>query len=310
MIIENMGKLSYNLVKFFMSKERVCYMSELMLPRFMGCDANFDEAEIVIFGAGFDGTVTYRPGSRFGPQAMRSDFYGLETYSPVLDRDLTDMAICDGGDLELPFGNTKAALELIHRTTAEITDAGKKPFMIGGEHLVTLPAYKAVMKKYPDICLLHLDAHTDLRDEYLGEQLSHSSVVRRIWDMTGDNRIWQLGIRSGTREEFEWAAEGHTNLRPFDLSAAQEAADALLSVPVYLTIDLDVLDPSIMPGTGTPEAGGVAYTELQKALLSFKGLNIVAADVVELSPRLDYSGTSTAVACKVMREMLLLMDGS
>lgn len=282
-------------------------MSELMLPRFMSCDACLDEAEIVVFGAGFDGTVTYRPGSRFGPQAMRSEFSSLETYSPALDRDLIERSVCDGGDLELPFGNTKAALELIRSTTAEITAAGKKPFMIGGEHLVTLPAFQAVLQKYPDVCLLHLDAHTDLRDEYLGEQLSHSSVVRRIWDIIGDGRIWQLGIRSGMKEEFVWAGEGHTNMRPFDLSAAQEAVDALAGAPVYLTIDLDVLDPSIMPGTGTPEPGGVTFVELQRALCSFKGLNIVAADIVELAPRLDSSGVSTAVACKVMREALLLM---
>lgn len=284
-------------------------MSELILPHFMSCDACMDKAEIVVFGAGFDGTATYRPGSRFGPQAMRLEFYGLETYSPALNRDLTDIAVCDGGDLELPFGNTNTALELIHRTTAEIVSAGKKPFMIGGEHLVTLPAFKAVLQKYPGICLLQLDAHTDLREEYLGEQLSHSSVVRRIWDIIGDDRIWQLGIRSGMKEEFAWAGEGHTNMRLFDLSAVQEAVEALAGMPVYLTIDLDVLDPSIMPGTGTPEPGGVAFTELQRALCSFRDLNIVAADVVELAPKLDNSGVSTAVACKVMRELLLLMGG-
>ncbi|MEN6313494.1 MAG: agmatinase [Clostridiaceae bacterium] len=282
-------------------------MSELMLPRFMGCDACLDEAEIVVFGAGFDGTVTYRPGSRFAPQAMRSEFYGLETYSPVLERDLSENLICDGGDLELPFGNTNAALDVIYKTVMEISERSAKPFMIGGEHLVTLPAFKAMLQKYPDICLVQLDAHTDLRDEYLGEQLSHSSVVRRIWDIIGNGRIWQLGIRSGLKEEFEWAREGHTCMRPFDLSAAQEAAETLAGKPVYLTIDLDVLDPSAMPGTGTPEPGGVTFRELQAALNHFRGMNIVAADVVELAPRLDSSGVSTAAACKVMREVLLLM---
>jgi len=282
-------------------------MSELMLPRFMGCDACLDEAEIVVFGAGFDGTVTYRPGSRFAPQAMRSEFYGLEMYSPVLERDLSEISICDGGDLELPFGNTNAALDMINKTVMEISERSAKPFMIGGEHLVTLPAFKAMLQKYPDICLVQLDAHTDLRDEYLGEQLSHSSVVRRIWDIIGNGRIWQLGIRSGLKEEFEWAREGHTCLRPFDLSAAQEAAETLAGKPVYLTIDLDVLDPSAMPGTGTPEPGGVTFRELQAALNHFRGMNIAAADVVELAPRLDSSGVSTAAACKVMREVLLLM---
>lgn len=282
-------------------------MSGLMLPRFMGCDACVEDCGIVVFGAGFDGTVSYRPGSRFGPQAMRSEFYGLETYSHALDRDMADIAVCDSGDLELPFGNINAALGMIRDTAADIVKAGKKPFMIGGEHLVTLPAFEAVHKRYPDVCLLHLDAHTDLRDEYLGEKLSHSSVVRRIWDIIGDGRIWQLGIRSGLREEFEWAGEGHTSLHPFDLSAADEAVSDLSGKPVYLTIDLDVLDPSIMSGTGTPEPGGVSFRELQKALCSFAGLNIVAADVVELAPHLDSSGVSTAAACKVMREVLLLM---
>ena len=284
-------------------------MSELALPRFMGCEADTDNAEIIIFGAGFDGTVTFRPGSRFGPAAMRMEFYGLETYSPVLDRDLADIKICDGGDLELPFGNTGAALDMIRRTASGIIEAGKKPFMIGGEHLVTLPAFEAAYKKYPDICLLHLDAHTDLREEYLGERLTHSGVVRRAWDLVGDGRIWQLGIRSGLREEFMWAGEGHTFLHPYDLSAARETVLALAGKPVYLTIDLDVLDPSVMPGTGTPEPGGVTYKELEKALVCFRELDIVAADVVELAPKLDNSGISTAVACKVMREVLLLMGG-
>jgi agmatinase len=282
-------------------------MNELKLPRFMGCDASMEDAGIVVFGAGFDGTASYRPGTRFGPAAMRTDFYGLETYSPALDRDLSEIAVCDGGDLELPFGNTQAALDMIRRTVAGIVDAGKKPFMAGGEHLITLPAFSAVFKKFPDLCLVHLDAHTDLREEYLGESLTHSGVVRRIWDIVGDGCIWQMGIRSGMKEEFEWAAQGHTKLHRFDLSCARQVVEELSGRPVYLSIDLDVLDPSIMPGTGTPEPGGVTFKELQTALCIFKELNIVAADVVELAPGLDISGVSTAVACKVMREVLLLM---
>lgn len=282
-------------------------MDGLYLPRFMACDASFEDSEIVVFGAGFDGTVTFRPGSRFGPQAMRSEFYGLETYSPALDKDMTGIAICDAGDLELPFGNTEAALKYIEAAACKIVDARKKPLMLGGEHLVTLPAFKAVLEKYPDVCLLHLDAHTDLREEYLGETLTHSGVVRRIWDMTGDGRIWQLGIRSGMKEEFMWSKEGHTTMFPFDLARANQAVSEIGGKPVYLTIDLDVLDPSAMPGTGTPEPGGVSFRELQNALCCFEGLNIVAADIVELAPKLDNSGISTASACKVMREVLLIM---
>lgn len=282
-------------------------MDGAYLPRFMACDASFEDSEIVVFGAGFDGTVTFRPGSRFGPQAMRSDFYGLETYSPLLDRDLTEIAVCDAGDLELPFGNTGAALEHIGKAANRIVNAGKKPLMLGGEHLITLPAFKAVSDKFPDVCLIHLDAHTDLREEYLGEPLTHSGVVRRIWDITGDGRIWQLGIRSGMREEFMWSKEGHTTMYPFDLSKAGETVREIGERPVYLTIDLDVLDPSVLPGTGTPEPGGVSFKELQSALNAFDGLNIVAADIVELAPMLDASGISTAAACKTMRELLLIM---
>lgn len=282
-------------------------MDELRLPLLMGCDASVEEAQIIVFGAGFDGTASFRPGARFGPQAMRSEFYGLETYSPVLDRDLTDITVCDAGDLELPFGDTRSALAMIERTAAHIVKMGKKPFMMGGEHLVTLPAFRAACEKYPNLCLLQLDAHTDLRDEYLGNHFSHSAVVRRIWDIVGDGRIWQVGIRSGLKEEFDWAAEGHTTLYKFDLSSSHEVVSALSGKPVYLTIDLDVLDPSVMPGTGTPEPGGVSFNDLHKALCIFSDLNIVAADVVELAPKFDISGISTAVACKVMREVLLLM---
>lgn len=282
-------------------------MNGLSLPRFMNCDASMEVADIVIFGAGFDGTASYRPGARFGPKAMRSEFSGLETYSPMLDMDLSEISACDAGDLELPFGNTGAALDMIRRTAAGFIKAGKKILMIGGEHLVTLPIFEAVLNKCPDLCLLHLDAHADLRDEYLGERLSHSGVVRRIWEMTGDGRIWQLGIRSGLREEFSWAREGRTFMRPFSLAAAGEAAAALTGKPVYLSIDLDVLDPSIMPGTGAPEPGGVTFNELQEALLKFKEMNIAAADIVELAPELDNTGISTAAACKVMREVLLMM---
>jgi len=282
-------------------------MSDMTLPHLMGCDATFEEAEIVVFGAGLDGTASFRPGSRFGPRAVRSEFYGLETYSPALDIDITQLDICDAGDLELPFGDVEKALNLIGKAAGEIINASKKPFMIGGEHLVTLPAFKAAINKYPDIHVIHLDAHTDLRDEYLGQKLSHASVVRRIWEIAGDGRIWQLGIRSGLKEEFDWAGEGHTFMKPFDLSKAKEAARAIGDKPVYLTVDLDVLDPSALPGTGTPEPGGVSFKELMEALYCFKGMNIVAADMVELAPMLDHSGISTAAACKTMREMLLLM---
>lgn len=273
---------------------------------FIGCESSYDEAGIVIFGAPFDGTTSYRPGTRFAPSAIRSESDGIETYSPYQDKDLEDYAIFDSGDLILPFGQPSKALALIEKRTKEILEDDKRPLMIGGEHLVTLGVARAIIKKYPDVVFIHFDAHTDLREDYLGEQLSHATVIRRIWDLIGDGRIYQFGIRSGERSEWQFA-KTHTDLTPFTLEGLDEVIESLKGKPVYFTLDLDVLDPSVFPGTGTPEAGGVTYKELQLALEKLGALNIVGADMNELSPHYDHSGLSTAVACKVLREMLLMM---
>ena len=271
---------------------------------FIGCDADYAEARIALYGAPFDGTTSFRPGTRFGPQAMRAESFGIETYSPYVDKDLLDLRVFDAGDLELPFGNPEKALSIIEETAACILADGKIPFLMGGEHLVTLGAARAVVAKYPDVRFVHLDAHADLRDEYIGEQLSHASVLRRVWDMVGDGRIFQFGIRSGDRDEFQFA-RAHTELHPFALGDFGHALTALQGCPVYFTLDLDVLDPSIFPGTGTPEPGGVTFKELLDAVHALHNLNIVGCDVVELSPHYDQSGSSTAAACKIVREILL-----
>ncbi len=276
---------------------------------FLGCDGTYEDSHIVIFGAPFDSTTSYRPGTRFAARTMRAESYGLETYSPYQDLDLEDARAFDGGDLELPFGDTERALDMIHTYAKNILEGGRLPFLIGGEHLVSLPAIKAAAEKHSELAVIHFDAHTDLRDEYLGNHLSHATVIRRAWDILGDGRIHQFGIRSGERAEWEWARAGHTNLHPFTFAGLSEAVTALKERPVYLTIDLDVLDPSVFPGTGTPEAGGVTFVELLKAALSvIRGCNVVACDLVELSPPLDPSGTSTATALKLLREMILALE--
>ena len=276
---------------------------------FLGCDGTYEDSHIVIFGAPFDSTTSYRPGTRFAARTMRAESYGLETYSPYQDLDLEDARAFDGGDLELPFGDTERALDMIHTYAKNILEGGRLPFLIGGEHLVSLPAIKAAAEKHSELAVIHFDAHTDLRDEYLGNHLSHATVIRRAWDILGDGRIHQFGIRSGERAEWEWARAGHTNLHPFTFAGLSEAVTALKERPVYLTIDLDVLDPSAFPGTGTPEAGGMTFVELLKAALSvIRGCNVVACDLVELSPPLDPSGTSTATALKLLREMILALE--
>ena len=275
---------------------------------FMACEKEAHEADIVLFGAPFDSTTSYRPGTRFGSSAIRRESYGIECYSPYQDKDLEDTKVMDCGDLELCFGNTKKALAQIEEQAKEILDNSAIPFMLGGEHLVTLGAFRAVLEKYPDIHIIHFDAHADLREEYLGEHLSHASVIRRCWDLVGDGRIYQFGIRSGDREEFYWAKE-HVTMRKFDFEGLEEVLEKLEGTPIYFTLDLDVLDPSVFPGTGTPEPGGVTFDALRKAAEKVCGrANVVACDVNELSPHYDPSGISTAAACKIVREMLLALS--
>ncbi|AWI12489.1 agmatinase [Caldifermentibacillus hisashii] len=280
---------------------------KMNISTFIGCDKSYEEASLVLFGVPFDGTTSFRPGTRFAMQAIRTDSYGLETYSPYLDRDLENIAVFDGGDLDLPFGNTEKVMDIIFEYSRGVLTDGKKFLMVGGEHLVSLSSIKAAYEKYSDLHLIHIDAHTDLREHYLGEKLSHASVIRNCHGFLGDGRIFQFGIRSGLKEEFEWAKE-HTYLEKFSLETFAEKMDELANVPVYITIDLDVLDPGIFPGTGTPEPGGISYRDLLDAIGHMQKLNqIVAADVVELSPPYDPSGASTAVACKTVREMLLTL---
>ena len=281
----------------------------MMLPNietFIGCESSFEEASIVLYGAPFDSTTSFRPGARFGPSAMRHESFGLETYSPYQDRDLTDIRVFDSGDLELCFGSSEMALSDIEKRAEEILNAGKFPLLLGGEHLVTLAAVRAAAAKYPDLHIIHFDAHADLRDDYLGAKLSHACVLRRCHEILGDGHIHQFCIRSGEREEFQFARK-HTDFHPFTFDGLEKTVKELKEkqVPVYFTIDLDCLDPSVFPGTGTPEAGGVSFIELLEAIRTVSQVNVVGADVNELAPMLDASGVSTATACKVLRELLL-----
>ena len=276
---------------------------------FIGCDCDYSEADIVLFGAPFDSTTSFRPGARFGSAAIRHESFGIETYSPYQDKDLTDKKVFDCGDLELSFGSPEAALSDIEKQSEKILSDGKLPILIGGEHLVTLGSVRAVFAKYPDMHIIHFDAHADLRDDYLGVNLSHACVLRRCYDLVGDGKIHQFCIRSGDREEFAFAKE-HTDMHKFNFDGLQEVVAELAknNTPVYFTIDLDCMDPSVFCGTGTPEAGGVSFTDLLNAILTVSKTNIVAADINELAPMLDNSGASTAVACKVLRELILSIN--
>ena len=284
-------------------------MLEKNIETFIACDCEYEDSDIVLFGAPFDSTTSFRPGTRFASHAIRSESYGLETYSPYQDKDLADCKVFDSGDIELCMGSSEIALEQISDRVARILLDDKLPIMIGGEHLVTLGMFREVYKKHPDVQIIHFDAHADLRQEYLGAELSHACVIKRCHDLVGDGRIHQFGIRSGDRSEFVWSSNGHTDMHRFGFEGLEETVRALGSTPVYFTIDLDILDPSVFPGTGTPEAGGVGFMELLNAIMTVCGsANVVACDVNELSPHYDQSGASTAVACKVVRELILALQ--
>ena len=276
------------------------------IETFIGCESEYTDAELVLFGAPFDSTTSYRPGARFGPSAIRHESYGIETYSPYQDEDLTDYRIFDSGDIELCFGSAESALSDIEDRAEQILSDGKLPLLIGGEHLVTLGAFRAVQKKYPDVHIIHLDAHADLRDDYLGARLSHACVMRRCHDIIGDGRIHQFCIRSGDREEFRFADE-HTDMHKFTLDGLAETLNSLSGKPIYFTIDLDCVDPAYFSGTGTPEAGGISFPQLLSAIETVCQGNVVGADINELAPMLDQSGASTALACKTLRELMLAL---
>ena len=283
-------------------------MMQAQANQFIGCDRTFEEAKVVLFGAPYDSTTSFRPGTRFGPNAMRMESFGIETYSMLCDRDLLDdTSVFDSGDIELPFGNQERTLAMIEERADEILAAGKVPFLLGGEHLVTLGAVRAVARKHPDLRIVHFDAHADLREDYLGNPLSHACVLRRCHDLLGDGRIFQFGIRSGTRDERQFMRDGHVTTELFsDTTLDAVLEDIGPDVPVYLTVDMDVLDPSEFPGTGTQEAGGFRYPQLVADVrLICEKLNVVGLDNVELNPGLDSSGRSTALACKFLREELL-----
>jgi len=268
---------------------------------------DYQNAEIAFFSVPFDGTASYRPGSRFAGAAIRSEsLRGFETYSPYQHKNIEDAKVIDIGELDLPDQSSSAVLDEVYNLTKQLIKDKKIPFMVGGEHSLTLAPVKALSEKYPDMILIQFDAHTDLRDEYAGSKFSHASVMRRCHGILGDKRIFQFGIRSGEEAEFTFAKK-HNFINCYNFDRLAESIDYIKDRPVYITIDVDVLDPSVMPGTGTPEPGGVTFKELLDAILQFKKLNnIIGFDVVELAPTLDQSSISTAAAIKIIRELILV----
>lgn len=268
---------------------------------------DYASSKAVIYGMPMDFTVSYRPGSRFGPARIRQASVGLEEYSPYLDKSILDLSYFDAGDLLLPFGNAARSLDMIGDYVRGLLAEDKFPFGLGGEHLVSWPVIQAVYEKYPDLVIIHIDAHADLREHYEGEPLSHSTPIRKAAELIGGKNIYQFGIRSGSKEEFLYARE-HTHMYPFDVVVPLKSALPKMGHrPVYVTIDIDVLDPSCAPGTGTAEAGGITSRELLEAihLIAGSDVNVVGCDLVEVAPIYDPTEQTQIVAAKLIREMLL-----
>ncbi|MEW6182247.1 MAG: agmatinase [Bacillota bacterium] len=274
---------------------------------FLGATAGYEGSRVVLVGAGLDATVCFRPGTREGPRAIRYYSRCLEEYSLRQDRDLREASFCDLGDVNLPFGDVHNALLRIEQAASKIVSEEKIPVFIGGEHLVTLPLIKAVCQRYRDIVVLHLDAHADLRDDYLGVGLSHATVMRRVCELLGPGRVYQFGIRSMDKPELDFA-RAHTRLYFDKVSEPLAAISAQIKgKPVYITLDMDVVDPAYAPGVGTPEPGGIGPRELMDSVYQFEEFQVVGFDLVEVSPAFDPGGLAPLLAAKVVRELVLLL---
>ena len=272
---------------------------------FIGAGSDFEQAQAVIYGMPMDWTVSFRSGSRLGPTRIREVSLGLEEYSPYLDRDLSEITYFDAGDIPLPFGNPQSSVELIYEYVKGLYQAGKFPLGLGGEHLASWGSLRAAWETYPDLRIIHIDAHTDLREHYEGEPYSHATVIRKACDAIGPNRVYQFGIRSGTRDEFRWARE-NTHFFPFEvLGPLQSVLGDLLRHPVYVTWDIDAFDPAFAPGTGTAEHGGITPQEGLAALVAMSQLNVVGFDLVEVAPGIDPTEQTQILAAKLVREALL-----
>jgi agmatinase len=271
---------------------------------FISAKTPWKEAIAVILGCPYDGSASFRPGARFGPSAIRKASWGIETFSPYFQRDLTQCSIHDMGDLELPLGEKKISLSLIRKALGQILSKKKFPILLGGDHLITLPVVEELSLRHPNLHLVHIDAHTDLREDYLGEVLSHSTVMRKVVDHLGEGRLFQIGIRSGTEDEFKLARKWKS-IVPSDPRSLKAMVRRLKNLPVYITLDLDVMDPGLLPGVGTPEPGGLTFQGLLSILKTLQSLRVVGFDLVELTPDYDPTGISSVTASVLLREMIL-----
>ena len=279
---------------------------------FMSAQRSYKDCYVGLFGVRYDGTTSFRPGSRFGPSSIKEISTSIESYCPILDRDLEEINFVDFGSLKIPYGDPQPIIQSVEKVSNILISNNIKPLMLGGEHSITTGAIRTLSKIYSNLILIQLDAHADLRNEWLGSKYNHACTMRRCLEIIPSSNVLQIGIRSGTRDEFK---ELHNSNRFVELKAG-EISDSLekrlepfLGLPIYLTIDLDWFDPSVMPGTGTPEPGGFYWNDFADITYILKKHHLIGADIVELAPQLDSSGISNVLAAKVTRSMIMLLEG-
>src|SRR6266481_9255500 len=280
-------------------------------PTFIGCRLPLADARIVVYGIPFEGRVNLRKGADAGPLDVRLGSESIETYSPALTRDLEDLAIADIGDCELPDGAPpREQLDAAREQIAAWWRPGLIPFMLGGDHTATVPVIEVLAPAFPDLRILHLDAHPDLREEFLGERYNYASAMARVMDVVAPERVFQVGMRTGSREEYQRKAP---HLFPAHRVKPLEAVRGLLpelqAHPLYVTLDVDVLNPSEAPGTAAPEPCGLTTTELVEIVRLLAPCQIVGTDLMEVAQAWDPSGRTGITASWILREAILTWWG-
>jgi agmatinase len=296
----------------------------LQVPRFAGPTTfarlprrdEVDRCDVAVVGVPFDSGTTYRPGARFGPMAIRQASRLLRAYHPGLDVEpFASQQVADAGDLVAnPFDIDEAIRQIQTGAEAVLSDA-EHFVALGGDHTVALPLLRAVNGKFGKVALVHFDAHLDTWDTYFGAPYTHGTPFRRAWEegLLLEDRAMHVGIRGplyarsdlADDERFGFAIVTAMDLEAAGISGAVERIrERVGDAPVYVSLDIDVVDPGLAPGTGTPEAGGLTSREVLGILRGLAGLNVVSADIVEVSPPYDQGEVTALTASHIAYELL------
>ena len=262
-----------------------------------------------IIGVPFDSTTSYHSGARLGPIVVREASFGFEKYNTVFNKDLT-ACFYDFGDVNVIHGNCEKPCQIVEDTVNDLIELNIKPIIIGGEHSASIGAIRALAEKYEKLTVIHLDAHRDLAFEFIGEKYSHATVMRRAHEMGVD--LVQIGIRSSSKDEEDFVKSTY-NIQTFKNRDVHKHMDAIeyylinIDGPIYISIDMDVVDPSIAPRVGNPTPGGLFISELETIIETLSHKNIVGLDVVETAS--DRLGDNTAVVgAKLIYDFLTLIE--